>query len=85
MHHNPYFNLFILPNNPFDNQENEISEFDIFFIVSTYCLLGNLKYEYAYMHIYVCVSIYKYINKKDFLLRLDILPFTKTFFLLHIQ
>ena len=44
LHHNPYFNLFILPNNPFDNQENEISEFDIFFIVSTYCLLGNLKY-----------------------------------------
>ena len=30
MHHNPSFNLFILHNNPFDNQGNEINKNDIF-------------------------------------------------------
>ena len=31
VHHNPCFNLFILHNNSFDNQGNEINENDIFF------------------------------------------------------
>ena len=30
MHHNPCFNLFILHNNSFDNQESEINKNDFF-------------------------------------------------------
>ena len=37
VHHNPCFNLFILHNNPFDNQGSKIKT--TFFYVLTYCLL----------------------------------------------
>ena len=34
VHHNPCFNLFILYNNSFDNQGNEINKKDIFYVFS---------------------------------------------------
>ena len=34
VHHNPCFNLFILHNNSFDNQGNEINRNDIFYVFS---------------------------------------------------
>ena len=34
LHHNPCFNLFILHNNSFDNQGNEINRNDIFYVFS---------------------------------------------------
>ena len=58
VHHNlcPCFNLFVLHNNPFDNQGREINKNDIFFYASTYCLLQ--KYI-IYIYI-IYIYIYKY-------------------------
>ena len=60
VHHNlcPCFNLFVLHNNPFDNQGREINKNDIFFYASTYCLLQ--KYI---IYIYIIYIIYIYIYK----------------------
>ena len=63
VHHNlcPCFNLFVLHNNPFDNQGREINKNDIFFYASTYCLLQKyIIYIYIIYIIYIYIYIYKY-------------------------
>ena len=46
MHHNPFFNLFILHNIPFDNQGSEINKNDIF-----------LRFDITHGHTIIAMNI----------------------------
>ena len=50
VHHNPCFNLFILHNNPFDNQGSEINKNDILYIYkpSVYVQTKRIKLKTSY-------------------------------------
>ena len=64
VHHNPFFNLFMLHSNPFDNQGSEINKNEIFYNIISYIYNIYIYYIILFDIVFIPSSLFLYKVKK---------------------